>query len=227
MTGGTHWPKSSLLGALGDASRERLLAQGVIREYPTDIPVIRMGDTTTFVIVILSGIVKATAHGPGGQEVLLAIRVGGDIVGEFAAMDEESRSATVTTCGQVSGCVIPRPAFTELLLSDGDLARQVDKSVLAKLRFANERRVDFASYKADARVARVLRELALAHGDQFGNRMLLNWPLTQTELASLASVAEPTVQKALRRLRDSGVISTGYRSLVIEDLSALDAAIGI
>jgi CRP-like cAMP-binding protein len=77
----------------------------------------------------------------------------------------------------------------------------VDKSVLAKLRFANDRRVDFASYDAVVRVARVLRELAAVYGERSGNRVLLNWPLTQTELASLASVAEPTVQKALRRLR--------------------------
>jgi CRP/FNR family transcriptional regulator, cyclic AMP receptor protein len=225
MIGGTRWPKASLLGALGEASRGRLLSQGEVRGYPADLPVIRMSDTTSFVIVLLDGIVKATALSPVGQEVLLAIRVGGDVVGEFAAMDGGPRSATVTTCGPVTGCVIPQPAFRRLLDSDGELARELDKSVLAKLRFANDRRVDFASYDAGARVARVLRELAAAYGERSGNRVLLNWPLTQTELASLASVAEPTVQKALRRLRDSGIVSTGYRSLTIEDFPALDAFI--
>jgi CRP-like cAMP-binding protein len=145
--------------------------------------------------------VKATALSPAGHEVLLAIRVGGDVVGEFAAIDGQPRSATVMTCGPVTGCLIPQAAFRQLLHSDGELRREVDKSVLAKLRFANDRRVDFASYDAVVRVARVLRELAAVYGERSGNRVLLNWPLTQTELASLASVAEPTVQKALRRLR--------------------------
>jgi|HubBroStandDraft_2_1064218.scaffolds.fasta_scaffold19146_2 hypothetical protein len=94
------------------------------------------------------------------------------------------------------------------------------------LRFANERRVEFAGYDAQTRVARVLRELAAAYGERSGNRVTLNWPLTQTELASLSSVAEPTVQKALRRLRESGVIATGYRSLTIQDLSELNELAG-
>ena len=55
---------------------------------------------------------------------------------------------------------------------------------------------------------------------------MLNWPLTQPELASLSSVAEPTVQKALRRLRESGVIVTGYRSLTIQDFSRLNELAG-
>lgn len=218
-----RWPKASLLGALRDEPRERLLAQGTRREYPAGTVIIRMGDPTTFVIVLLEGIVKATALSPAGQEVLLAIRVGGDVVGEFAAMDDRPRSATVTTCGPVVGRVIPQAAFRAVLHADKRLADELDRSLLAKLRFANDRRVEFASYDAGTRVARVLRELAVGYGERAGNRVVLNWSLKQAELASLASVAEPTVQKALRRLRDSGVITTGYRSLIIEDIAALDA----
>jgi CRP/FNR family transcriptional regulator, cyclic AMP receptor protein len=185
-----------------------------------------MGDSTTFVLVLLEGIVKATSVTSDGKEVLLAIRVGGDIVGEFAAMDSRPRSSTVTTCGPVVGCVLAQPDFLAALRRDETLAREVDRSVLGKLRFANERRVEFAGYDAQTRVARVLRELAVAYGERSGNRVTLNWPLTQTELASLSSVAEPTVQKALRRFREVGVIATGYRNLTIQDFSRLNEIAG-
>ena len=72
---GARWPKASLLGALGETSRDRMLAQGVMHEYRAALPIIRMGDPTTFVIVLLAGMVKATALSLVGQEVLLAIRV--------------------------------------------------------------------------------------------------------------------------------------------------------
>jgi CRP-like cAMP-binding protein len=118
--------------------------------------------------------------------------------------------------------VIAQSDFAGLLRRDDALAEAVNREVLGKLRFANERRVEFAGYDAQTRVARVLRELAAAYGERDGDRVVLNWPLTQTELASLASVAEPTVQKALRRLRDAGVITTGYRNLIVESFSELD-----
>jgi hypothetical protein len=95
------------------------------------------------------------------------------------------------------------------------------------MRFANERRLEFAGYDAQTRVARVLRDLAVAYGDREGNRVLLGWQLTQTELASLAAVAEPTVQKALRALREAKVIATGYRTLAVEDFAELDRIAGL
>jgi len=226
MQGTWRWPAASLLATLGDAVRDRLLELGTIREYPAERVLMRMGDPTTFVIVLLEGIVKATGLTSDGKEVLLAVRVGGDVVGEFAALDNQPRSSTVTTCGLVVGCVIAQPDFLRLLRREESLARAVDRTVLAKLRFANERRVEFAGFDAYIRVARVLRELAVAYGDTDGDRVTLGWPLTQSELASLSSVAEPTVQKALRRLRDAGIIATGYRALTIESFGRLNAVAG-
>jgi Crp-like helix-turn-helix domain len=69
--------------------------------------------------------------------------------------------------------------------------------------------------------------LAVQYGDRTGNRVVIPWPLTQPELASLAAVAEPTAQKALRTLRERGVIETGYRSLAILDLDELNRIAGV
>jgi CRP/FNR family transcriptional regulator, cyclic AMP receptor protein len=178
------------------------------------------------VIAILDGVVKATGLTLDGKEALLAIRVGGDIVGEFAALDERPRSSTVTTCGAVVGRIIRQPEFLASLRRDASLDQAVHCSILAKLRAASERQVDFAGYDAPTRVARVLREIAVQSGERVGNRIEIRWPLTQAELASLATVAEPTMQKALRGMRQSGMISTGYRTLTIVDLVALDAMAG-
>jgi CRP/FNR family cyclic AMP-dependent transcriptional regulator len=73
----------------------------------------------------------------------------------------------------------------------------------------------------------VLRELAVRYGDRSGNRVVIAWPLTQPELASLAAVAEPTAQKALRVLREGGLVETGYRSFTILDLDGLNRIAGV
>jgi CRP/FNR family cyclic AMP-dependent transcriptional regulator len=187
----------------------------------------REGDATKFVVVLLDGVVKATGLTLDGKEALLAIRVGGDIVGEFAALDEGPRSSTITTCGTVIGRVIMQADFLAALHRDNLLAEAVNRVVVAKVRAANARRVEFTGYDAPTRLARVLREIAVRYGERSGNRVVITWPLTQPELASLAAVAEPTAQKVLRKLREGGVIATGYRSLAIMDLDELDRIAGL
>jgi CRP/FNR family transcriptional regulator, cyclic AMP receptor protein len=225
--GAWQWPPSSLLGSLTMTSRDRLLEPGMTRQYVAGKVLMREGDDTKFVVVLLDGVVKTTGLTSEGKEALLAIRVGGDLVGEFAALDEGPRSSTVTTCGTVVGRVIRQPDFLAALRRDSVLAEAVNRSIVAKVRSANARRVDFTGYDAPTRLARVLRELAVRYGERSGNRVVIAWPLTQPELASLAAVAEPTAQKALRRLREGDVIVTGYRSLTIVDFAELSRIAGI
>jgi CRP/FNR family transcriptional regulator, cyclic AMP receptor protein len=225
--GAWQWPPSTLLGSLTKTSRDRLLEPGMTRQYLAGQVLIREGDTTKFVVVLLDGVVKATGLTLDGREALLAIRVGGDIVGEFASLDERPRSSTITTCGTVVGRVIRQADFLAALKRDNLLAEAVNRAVVGKVRAANARRVEFAGYDAPTRLARVLRELAVRYGDRSGNRVVIAWPLTQPELASLAAVAEPTAQKALRVLRERGVIATGYRSLTIMDLDELNRIAGL
>ncbi len=220
--GAWQWPPSSLLGSLTNKSRDHLLEPGTTRQYPPGKVLIREGDATKFVVALLDGVVKATGLTLDGKEALLAIRVGGDIVGEFAALDGGPRSSTVTTCGTVVGRVIRQADFLAALKRDSLLAEAVNRAVVGKVRAANARRVEFTGYDAPTRLARVLRELAVRYGNRSGNRVVIAWPLTQPELASLAAVAEPTAQKALRALRERGVIATGYRSLTITDFQELD-----
>jgi CRP-like cAMP-binding protein len=226
VPGTWRWPPATLLGGMSEESRERLLAAGVTREYPADHTLMCQGDTTVFVVVLLDGVVKATGVSSTGKESLIGIIVGGDLVGEFAALDNKPRSATVTTCGLVSGCVIRQADFLAAMEDDRELAWAVHRGVVGKARTGTDRRIEFTGFDAPTRFARIIRELALAYGERDGNRVVIGWPLTQNELASLASVAEPTAQKALSQLRKTGVISTGYRKLAVEDLRELDRIAG-
>jgi CRP/FNR family cyclic AMP-dependent transcriptional regulator len=222
-----RWPPSSLLGSLGEESLNRLLRTGITKQYLQGQMLVHEGDTTRFVVALLDGVVKATGLTLDGKEALLAIRVGGDLIGEFAALDEQPRSSTITTCGIVVGRVIRQADFLAALGDDSLLAQTVNRSILAKLRAANVRRVEFTGYDAPTRLARVLRELAVRHGERSGNQVVIAWPLTQTELASLAAVAEPTAQKALRVLRERGIVATGYRNLTILNFEGLDRIAGM
>jgi CRP/FNR family transcriptional regulator, cyclic AMP receptor protein len=198
-----------------------LLRLGTAVQYPgSGRRLIHEGEKSGFVIILLDGVVKATGLTRDGREALLAIRVGGDVVGEFAAIDGSPRSASVTTCGPVVARVVKQADFLDCLRRNPEVGFAVNRAVVGKLRVASARGVDLTGCDVPTRVARVLYQVAVAYGELDGNRSVVRW-LTQPELASLAGAAEPTVHKTLRQLRDNGTVLTQYRSVTVLDLAKL------
>lgn len=214
---GRPWPHGTLLWTCQPDERAALLALGTRRHFSPGETVIHEGDTTTEVTLLIDGCTKVLGDTADGQRVLLAIRVAGDLVGELAALDDRPRSATVTAVTPVTGRVIAQRAFLRLLDERPELARLVHRSVADKLRMATRHRVDVGRTAPVLRLARLLAQLAAAHGRPTSRGVLIDVPISQTELAALVGTSEPSVQRALKHLREGGAVHTGYRQLTVVD----------
>jgi CRP/FNR family cyclic AMP-dependent transcriptional regulator len=217
------WPKRTVLGTLSAATRKALLGLGPLREYPAASTLIMEGETSTDVFVLVDGWVKIVGTTEDGGLALLALRVGGDIVGEQAALDGRPRTASVICAGATSVHVIRQADFLRFLSKSAETSLAVSRALSAKLRWANQRRIDFSGLDVGTRLARVLGELARLDGHWVANGIDVGYQLTQPELAAMVGASEPSVHKALRQFRRDGVVATGYRTVVITDLAALDA----
>jgi CRP-like cAMP-binding protein len=211
------WPSQSFLGRLTVADRAALLRLGSRRALGPGRRVVTEGDSSQHVEVLLEGYVKVTATTAEGQEVLLAVRGRGDIIGELAALSGGVRSATVTSCGRVVSSLVRHDDLVAFMESHPAASRHLAAVVGDKLQWANSRRADFVSLSARHRVARVLRDLATVFAGPTAGDSPIRIAVTQPELASIAGLREVTVHKVLREMRDSGVISTGYRCVIIMD----------
>jgi CRP/FNR family transcriptional regulator, cyclic AMP receptor protein len=213
---------------LSDSAREGLLSLGAFREYSTGSTLFMEGDTSNHVFVLHAGWVKVVADAEEGGHALLALRSRGDLVGEQAALENEPRSASVTSASLVRVSVIRQGAFLQYLAEHPDVHLAVTRVLSAKLRSATRRRidVDFSGLPVLVRLARVLSELARMNSQPTSEGTELGYALTQPELAALVGVSEPSVQRALRSLRDRGVLDTGYRRITIRDMAALKSIAG-
>jgi CRP/FNR family cyclic AMP-dependent transcriptional regulator len=217
------WPGQTFLALLTKQSRSRLLGQGVIRSLPADHLVVRQGEAGGSVWLLLDALAKVTARAENGSRALLAIRVSGDVVGEMAVVDGSVRSADVVTCGRAVVCQVKGPVFVEFLQRDTSIAFAMSQQTIQRLRWSNQRRLDFAGYDAGVCVARVLLALGSYHGKAVRDGVDVGVPLTQSELGSLVGARESTVQKALRELVARGLVRTGHRTLTITDQAGLTA----
>ena len=114
------WRPDSFLSQLGGSTLRSLISAGCTVEFHAGDTLITEGGTDTSVYLLLSSCVKVTARLGEVGEALLAVRFGGDLVGELAAVDARRRSATVKACGRtpVTASQVDRADFIEIIGGD-------------------------------------------------------------------------------------------------------------
>jgi CRP-like cAMP-binding protein len=174
-----------------------------------------------------SACVKITATSENGIETLLGIRAAGDVVGEIGVLGQRRRNATVTTCSPLIGHSIPGDAFMSFLARRPQAWHAVSLMIADRLDWANHRRIDLAGYDVTVQIARVIVHILELYGYSSSNTGELGVRLSQPELGSLVGASKEAAAKAVRRLRETGLIETGYRTIIVRDVAGLRSAGGL
>ena len=198
----------------------RLLEAGFERRHEPGQVLIRQGDPGAYVLALLAGRVKVVWTSADGDDVVLAIRAAGDIIGEMAILGVADRSATAIAIDSCTARVIPADRFRQLMRSPA-LQNEFLRHAMARLREGEELRAELATLAAGPRLARTLLQFVPA-----GFGPPVDVALSQSELARAAGLSRSTVAAQLGRLRNQGAIDTGRGHVVITDLDRLRAATG-
>lgn len=191
--------------------KAELLKAGVRQRWPIGAVLLHEGEMSDYVLVIESGRVKVSSSAPSGKQVVLGIRGPGDLLGELSAIDAGIRSATITAISPIIATIVQGKTFRALLISDGALTFELLRTVVTRLREADVQRLDYGAYTVTERLARQLLEYARRYGRPDTDRVLIDLPLTQTELANAANASREAVAKAFKHLREIGAIRTARR----------------
>lgn len=170
---------------------------------------------------IASGVVKVVSTTFEGDEVTLAVRRKGDLVGDHSALAGSPRSASVVVVEAGEALIVPAPRFLELLEQHPEIAMAQLRRLLRLVQEADDRMVEVVTMRVGERVLSRIRSLTKeAEGDHL--------KLSQDELAGLCVASRGAVSIVLARLRDLGAIRTKRRSIEIVDrdlLESLDASL--
>jgi CRP-like cAMP-binding protein len=214
------------LGYLSPRERDELLALGTERAYGAGTFLLLEGDPGNHVILLLSGRVKAFIVAPDGDRVLLALRGPGDVLGEMAAIEPEStqRTATIEAMEPTTARVLSAAELTGFLARRPSAAIALLRDVRDRLRNAERMRMEAVTYDTMARVTRQLAVLAARYGvpAEVDDRVALR--ISQAELAGWVGASRESIARAMKSLRKRNLVATGYRSIEVIDLAALQAA---
>jgi CRP-like cAMP-binding protein len=210
------------LTLLTDADRRDLEAIGRRQSAQRGDVLMARGEVGDKVVVIESGRVKVSVSTATGREVVLTFRGPGSLLGDQSLVDESPRSATVTAAEDVEVLVVAASAFRSYLASHPNVALAMLATLSARLRESDRRLAEYAAADALGRICARLVELCEMQGEQDGGGTVhITLPITQEELAGWTGASIESTAKSLRALRDLGWLTTGRRSLEVQDLAAL------
>ncbi|HEX5618166.1 MAG TPA: Crp/Fnr family transcriptional regulator [Solirubrobacteraceae bacterium] len=178
------------------------------------------------VLLLQSGWAKVSATTLAGRPVLLALRGPGDLVGELSALDDEPRSASIEAIEPVRALAMTHDRFRALLAERPDTALALMRELSARLRDADAKRIQMATFTTVERVALCLLELCERFGEEQDGAVDIALALSQEELASWAGASLESVGRALQQMRGLGWIETRRRAIRVLDPAALRRATG-
>jgi CRP/FNR family cyclic AMP-dependent transcriptional regulator len=213
--------QDSFWGRLGPVDRKAIEVLATRRRYHAGDYLCHEGDQSKHVIVLLSGHVRVLSHTIDDREVVVGIRTAGDIVGEQAALYDNPRSATLQAIDAVEVITLAGSRFVALCQTQARLSWSLLHVVSNRLREVGRQRAEYGGGSASQRVYAQLAELAVQYGKRNGAGIEIQHESTQQQLAANAATSRESYARALRELRERGIISTGRGWIVVHRMDEL------
>lgn len=103
---------------------QRLLNAGVVKEHPAGAVLLKEGDTSDFVLLVLSGNLEVFVEREG-KDLVLTEASPGTILGELAMLCGIPRSASIRAKENSAVLEWPDDAFRTMLLRDPSLSQRI------------------------------------------------------------------------------------------------------
>ena len=199
----------------------RVAEVAVPRRFSTGQVIFREGDQSDTCYVVAGGHARALREHGDGRTIALARFGPGDIFGELAMFDDESRSATVEALDDLHALAILGHDMRRLLREHPDIAVKLVIALGRRLRAANERLARQSFQTVQSRVASVLIGLIEQQKAEGGSDKDVLVTATQAELAQLAGSSRESASRFLAVLERAGIVTQGRGKLTVHDPAAL------
>ncbi len=211
--------KIELLGSLSEAERQSIARRCAWRRYNGGEQILDRDSASRDVLFITEGEVRVVNYSASGRETAFAKVPAGGHIGEMAAIDGMTRSASVVAVSACTIAVFPGEQFVELIEGHAAVAFRLLRHLTGIIRTTNERIAELSTVGAVQRVYRELLRLCAA--DPSGEGAIVSPLPTQQDLASKVGATRETVARALGQLMNTGVVERRGRTLFIRDTDML------
>ena len=190
------------------------VAQALHQRYARGEIIFHRDDHGDRAFVILSGSVDLVIESADGRELILVRLNAGEHFGEMALLDARVRSATARASSNTELVAVLGETFNRALAEQPELSKHIIRSLVQRLRSADEKLEAFAYLDVEGRLARVLLELSRAEAEI---------RLSHEELSHMAATSRQTATRVLGEWEEQGFVELARRGINVKDREALTA----
>jgi CRP/FNR family cyclic AMP-dependent transcriptional regulator len=207
-----------LFAGLGAEAVDKIAALCGKRKLAAGEVLFLKGDSGDAIYGVRRGRLRIETATEGGERLTLNVLGPGDVFGEVAFLDGQSRTAGCTAVEPTEVFVLHRAEFFAYLERDSRVAVRLIEQLCRRIRWMSERMEETALLPLHARLARRLCALA----DDFGADV----HISQEELGVYVGAARESVNRQLQHWRKAGIISLHRGRISLLDIDRLAAEAG-
>jgi CRP/FNR family cyclic AMP-dependent transcriptional regulator len=130
---------ASLFAPLDERQRSRVADLMTVRRFDAGTTILRQGSSAVALYLLLDGRVEVSREPEeGGRPVKLAILTPGDVFGEMAVLDDDTRSSSVTALEPARCALLSRWELLQELRRHPELAIELIRVLARRIRVLNE-----------------------------------------------------------------------------------------
>ena len=202
-----------LFSGLPESQVYQIARMAGVRRVPRNTTIVRVGDSTDALFVLVSGSAKLLNRDAEGREVILSLLGAGEYFGEMGLIDGSPRSADVVSCEPCELLVIAKSDFAHALSENVDLCLNIMKSLADRLREANRKIESLALMDVYGRVAKLLLDFS---ENENGVRVVRK-KVSKQDMAKMVGASREMVSRVMRDLEHSGYIRVADGRIVLND----------
>ena len=182
-----------------------------VRKVPRNTTLVRVGDKTDALYVLVSGSAKVLNRDVEGREVILTLLGAGECFGEMSLIDGSPRSADVVSCEPCELLVIAKSDFAHALSENVDLCLNIMKSLADRLREANRKIESLALLDVYGRVAKLLLDFS----ELEDGRRVIRRKVSKQDMAKLVGASREMVSRVMKDLESRGYVRSEEGCLIL------------
>jgi CRP/FNR family cyclic AMP-dependent transcriptional regulator len=207
---------------LADSALSKVLRGAQVRQVPSRRTIFGLGDSAPRAGILLAGTARAFISAADGRQLSVRYARRGSLIARRSYLLGGHSPVAIHAVTDVQLLELDAPRFIRLVETDASVGRMVLADLSRRLEDVYATAADSAFGTVRQKVARHL--LALSGDGHAGERRIA--PITQQELADGVGTLREVAARALRDLRDEGVIATSPGSIEILDSARLAASLG-
>ncbi|MCO5240717.1 MAG: Crp/Fnr family transcriptional regulator [Chitinophagaceae bacterium] len=213
----------SILADLPAGDLERLMAQKSEHFYKKGEILFREGAYPSGIYYIVKGKVKKYKTDKAGKEQIIYIADTGELLGYHAILSEHRYPDSAAALEGSTIAFIPKEDFIYTLEHSPVLNNRLLKTLSHEFAVLTNSITLFAQNSVRERLALQLVVLREKYKVNFEPGMAVEINISREDLASLAGTARENVVRMLSEFKESGIVETRGRTIIITDIRKLIA----